>query len=188
MSPHYRGQKKYFSNKRKSVRRGNEPGSLQSGVRIAKDTGPLAQTLLMSQTSSSIHVYKKQHAVVFCSTWMMSCVHFRKKEGQTFRTGILVKGWTITARLRRRKKEGKTKFSSKTMFTHSFQCLFVCPFTYCQTSVLSFTNGGILSGYRSLLALHLSETPSLKTGTSPPSCQLLDNQLYMSPDFHLELL
>ena len=30
---------------------------------------------------------------------------------------------------------------------------------YCQTSVLSFTNGGILSGCQSLLALHLSGTP-----------------------------
>ena len=33
----------------------------------------------------------------------------------------------------------------------------------------------------SLLALHLSGTPSLKTGTSPTSCLLLDNHLYMSP-------
>ena len=40
-------------------------------------------------------------------------------------------------------------------------------FNYCQTSILFFTNGGILSGYSSLLALHLSGTPSLKTGTSP---------------------
>ena len=40
-----------------------------------------------------------------------------------------------------------------------------------------FTNGGILSGYQNLLALHLSGTPSLKTGTSPPSCELLDNSL-----------
>ena len=32
--------------------------------------------------------------------------------------------------------------------------------------VVDFTNGGILSGYQSLL-LHLSGTPSLKTGTSP---------------------
>ena len=30
-----------------------------------------------------------------------------------------------------------------------------------------------------LPALHLSVTPSLKTGTSPPSCQLLDNCLYI---------
>ena len=33
---------------------------------------------------------------------------------------------------------------------------------------IDFSNGGILSGYSSLLALHLSGTPSLKTGTSPP--------------------
>ena len=32
-------------------------------------------------------------------------------------------------------------------------------FNYCQTSVLFFITGGILSGYLSLLALHLSETP-----------------------------
>ena len=32
---------------------------------------------------------------------------------------------------------------------------------------VSFTNGGILSGYPSLLALHLSGTPNLKTGTNP---------------------
>ena len=52
-------------------------------------------------------------------------------------------------------------------------------FNYCQTSVLSFTNRGILSGYQSLLALNLSGTPSLKIFTSPPSCQLLDNRLYI---------
>ena len=56
---------------------------------------------------------------------------------------------------------------------------------YCQTSVLFFTNGGILSGYLSLLALHLIGTPSLKIGTSPPSCQLLDNHLYTSWDSHM---
>ena len=33
--------------------------------------------------------------------------------------------------------------------------------------------------YQSLLALYLSGTPSLKTGTSPPSCLYLDNPLYM---------
>ena len=38
---------------------------------------------------------------------------------------------------------------------------------YCQTSVLFFSNGGILSGYLILLTLHLSGIPSLKTGTSP---------------------
>ena len=45
---------------------------------------------------------------------------------------------------------------------------------YCQT------NRGVLSGYPCLLALHLSRTPSLTNGTSPPSCLLLDNPLYIS--------
>ena len=58
----------------------------------------------------------------------------------------------------------------------------------CLTTVkqvfFSFTNGGILS----LLALHPSETSSLKTITSPPSCQLLDNRLHMSPDSHIKII
>ena len=41
-------------------------------------------------------------------------------------------------------------------------------FYYCQTSVLFLYNWGIFSGDQSLLALYLSGTPSLKTGTSPP--------------------
>ena len=36
-----------------------------------------------------------------------------------------------------------------------------------------------VSLYLSLLALHLSGIISLKTGTSPPSCLLLDNRLYI---------
>ena len=33
-------------------------------------------------TQSSIHVYQNlQHAELFCSTWMMSCVHLEKREG-----------------------------------------------------------------------------------------------------------
>ena len=52
-------------------------------------------------------------------------------------------------------------------------------FNYCQTSVSFFNQRRILSVYQSLLALHLSGTPSLKTGTRPPSCQLLDNCLNM---------
>ena len=44
------------------------------------------------------------------------------------------------------------------------------PGIYCQKTVLFLYNGGIFSGYRSLPALYLSGTPSLKTGTSPPSC------------------
>ena len=53
----------------------------------------------------------------------------------------------------------------------------ISKFNYNQTFVLSLTKGGILSGYQSFLALHLSGTPSLKTGTSPPNFQLLDNSL-----------
>ena len=34
---------------------------------------------------------------------------------------------------------------------------------------------------RAYLALHFGGTPSQETGTSRPSCQLLDNRLYMSP-------
>ena len=60
-------------------------------------------------------------------------------------------------------------------------------FNYFQTSVLFFISRGILSGYSSLLALHLSRTPSLKTGTGPPSCLLLNNRLYMSPDSLMKL-
>ena len=41
-----------------------------------------------------------------------------------------------------------------------------------------YTNGGIHSGYLCLLALYLSGTPSLMTGTSPPSCLLLNNRLW----------
>ena len=44
---------------------------------------------------------------------------------------------------------------------------------------ICFTNRGILSAYLSLLALHLSGNPSMKTVTSPPSCQFLDNRLYI---------
>ena len=46
--------------------------------------------------------------------------------------------------------------------------------------------GGIFSGYQSLLALYLSGTPNLMTGTSPPSCLHLDNSLFMSPDSHMK--
>ena len=52
-------------------------------------------------------------------------------------------------------------------------------FYYCQTSVLYLYNGMIFSRYLSLLALYLSWTPSLKTGTSPPSCLHLHNRLYI---------
>ena len=44
---------------------------------------------------------------------------------------------------------------------------------------MSIGPGGILSGYSSLLALHLGGTPSLKTGTSPLRYLLLDNRLYI---------
>ena len=50
-------------------------------------------------------------------------------------------------------------------------------FNYCQTCVLYFASRGILSGYLSLLALHLSGTSSLRAGTRPPSCFNLDNRL-----------
>ena len=43
----------------------------------------------------------------------------------------------------------------------------------------TFISGGILSGYLSLLALHLSGTPSLRTGSRPPSCFHLNNRLYI---------
>ena len=49
-------------------------------------------------------------------------------------------------------------------------------FNYCQTSVLFFISGGILSGYLSLLALHLCGTPSLRTGSRPPSCFHFNNR------------
>ena len=52
-------------------------------------------------------------------------------------------------------------------------------FNYCQTSVLFFTYRGILSEYFSLQALHLSGTPSLKTGTRPPRYLHLHNRLYI---------
>ena len=52
----------------------------------------------------------------------------------------------------------------------------------------SFINGGILSDYKSLLALCLGGTPSLKAGIRPPSCLLLENWLYMSPDSHMKLI
>ena len=50
---------------------------------------------------------------------------------------------------------------------------------YYQTSVLFFIYGGILSRYSSLLALHLSGTPSLKTGTRSPRYLHLHNRLYI---------
>ena len=42
----------------------------------------------------------------------------------------------------------------------------------------SYTTEGI-SGWPRLLAFHLSGTPSLTTGTRPPSCIHLHNRLYM---------
>ena len=65
----------------------------------------------------------------------------------------------------------------------------IMPFMWCNrlanvklslTSVLSFTNGGTLSGYLSLLCpIPWWDLPNLATGTSPPSCLHLDNHLYM---------
>ena len=42
-----------------------------------------------------------------------------------------------------------------------------------------YTTEGYYSGLPDLLALYLSGTPSLTTGTRPPSCLHLDNRLYM---------
>ena len=39
-------------------------------------------------------------------------------------------------------------------------------------------NGGIFSGYQSLLTIYLSGTPSQETGTRTPSCLYLSNGLY----------
>ena len=52
-------------------------------------------------------------------------------------------------------------------------------FYYCQTSGLFLYNTGIFSWYHSLQALYLSGTPSLTTGTRPPSCLHLNNRLYI---------
>ena len=62
---------------------------------------------------------------------------------------------------------------------------------YSQTSVLFFITGGILIGY--LCLLHLSRTPSVRTGSRPPSCFHLNNRLYMLaffqfPPLNLHLL
>ena len=56
-------------------------------------------------------------------------------------------------------------------------------FYYCQTSVLFLYNGGIFNGYPSLLAFHLSGTPSLMTGTRPASCLHLNNHPYVQDEF-----
>ena len=50
----------------------------------------------------------------------------------------------------------------------------------------AFISGGILSEYLSLLALHLSGTPSLRTGSRPPSCFHLNNHLYICKYCHLK--
>ena len=44
---------------------------------------------------------------------------------------------------------------------------------------------GSLVDTRAYLALHLGGTPSQETSTSPPSCQLLDNRLYIYVMFYL---
>ena len=61
-------------------------------------------------------------------------------------------------------------------------------FNHWQTSVLSLSTVGSLVDHRAYKALHLSGTSSLTTGTSPPSCQLLDNQLYISTRLHGSLV
>ena len=114
MSPHYRGQKKYFSNKRKSVRRGNEPGSLQSGVRIAIDTGPLTLPLLMNQTcSSSIHVYKK----TACSGFLLYLDDvmraFQKKRGLDIQDWYFGERMDNNSAVEKEKKRRKDKIFLK---------------------------------------------------------------------------
>ena len=49
----------------------------------------------------------------------------------------------------------------------------------CQTSVLSFINGGILSGYKSLPSLTPWWDPQSRDRYKPPSCQLLENRQYL---------
>ena len=50
---------------------------------------------------------------------MTSCMHLKKEGGWTFRTVISVKGWRVTEPVRKKLKEGKTKYSSKMMCIHS---------------------------------------------------------------------
>ena len=47
--------------------------------------------------------------------------------------------------------------------------------------------GTLVHIIRAYTALYPGGTPSQKTGTSPPSCLLLDNHLYMPNKFHLYL-
>ena len=50
---------------------------------------------------------------------------------------------------------------------------------------------GSLVDIRAYVALHLGGTPSQETGTSPPSCLLFENRLYMlslEPGFALAYL
>ena len=66
----------------------------------------------MLMAKSSLLVYNfLQHAYIFCSTWMTSCMQYRKR-GQSSGTDILVRGWIIKVRVRRKKKKGQTKFCS----------------------------------------------------------------------------
>ena len=68
--------------------------------------GPSKQVIPVS----SIHVYHFcLHVVNICSTWLTSCKQFEKIEGQSFRTGILVKGWRRTGQVRRYKHNMQTK-------------------------------------------------------------------------------
>ena len=53
-------------------------------------------------------------------------------------------------------------------------------FYCCQTSVIFLYNWGIFSGYQSLLTLYLSGTPSLRTGTRPPTAYT-SSTVYKSP-------
>ena len=111
----------------------------------------ISSILKICNFSSILVCQNLQHAQLFCSTWMTSYVHIRKRGGQSTGTGILVKGWRITARVRRRKKKGKTmcthsKWANEqtlyTFFKHLsfFTFLFLKFFCERQSSACSLTN------------------------------------------------
>ena len=73
-------------------------------VQPDKNVHEIAQTSMMI-CASSIHVlYFLWHAANFCSTWMTSCAHQKKQEGQSFDTGIFVGGWRLSVQKRKVKK------------------------------------------------------------------------------------
>ena len=58
---------------------------------------------LKSESSKLVYQVLK-HAVLFCFTWMTTCVHFRKCESWSFRTGISVKEWRVAEKDKKRKE------------------------------------------------------------------------------------